>query len=97
MNSFQNSVKFIVQFIDLRVTKLKDTTLNYAPFSSTISFVSTATSSLNINIDNSIVLSIPDYNLFFDCVTQLGSNPTGFDLPAPLRRPSVVPSLAAVI
>lgn len=96
MNSFQNSVKFLVQFIDVRVTKLKDTTQD-APFSSTISFVSTATSSLNINIDNSIVLSIPDYNLFFDCVTQLGSNPTGFDLPAPLRRPSVVPSLAAVI
>lgn len=57
MNSFQKSVKFIVQFIDVRVTKLKDTTLNYAPFSSTISFVSTVTSSLNINIDNSIVHS----------------------------------------
>lgn len=27
MNSFQNSVKFIVQFIDVRATKLKDTTI----------------------------------------------------------------------
>lgn len=84
MNSFQNSVKFIVQFIVVRVTKLKDTTLNYAPFSSTISFVSTTiTSSLNINIDNSVVLSITDYNLFLDCVTQLSSDPV--DLTSRLR------------